>query len=125
MEYADGISDNSIASWGELDLSGINTDLGTFGDDFDIDLLGLKDLVSAESINRATNTLDTEWVDMPEFKQEDKTAYRTIHIHFANDEGVRQFAAKIEKPITQKTKYLWYPDIVIEKMMDKRYSGES
>lgn len=42
MEYAFVQSDNSIASWAELDLSGINSDLGDMGPDFDLDLLGLK-----------------------------------------------------------------------------------
>lgn len=43
QEYADLQADNAIALWAELDLSGINTDLGDLGPDFDIDLLGLKD----------------------------------------------------------------------------------
>lgn len=45
QEYADLQSDNAIASWAELDLSGINADIGDLGPDFDIDLLGLKDFV--------------------------------------------------------------------------------
>lgn len=43
QEYADVQADNAIASWAELDLSGINSDIGELGPDFDIDLLGLKD----------------------------------------------------------------------------------
>lgn len=52
QEYADLIADNSIASWAELDLSGINADLGDLGPDFDLDLLGLRDfnLEPAEKI---------------------------------------------------------------------------
>lgn len=42
QEYADVISDNSIASWAELDLAGINEDLSDLGPDFDIELLGIK-----------------------------------------------------------------------------------
>lgn len=42
QEYAFLQSDNAIASWSELDLSGINTDIGDLGPDFDIDLLGIK-----------------------------------------------------------------------------------
>ena len=42
QEYAASIADNSVASWSELDLSGINLDLGDLGPDFDIDLLGIK-----------------------------------------------------------------------------------
>lgn len=43
-EYAFLISDNAIAAWAELDLSEIKTDLGDLGPEFDLDLLGLKDL---------------------------------------------------------------------------------
>jgi 16S rRNA G966 N2-methylase RsmD len=45
QEYADVQSDNAIASWAELDLSGINADIGDLGPDFDLDLLGIKDFV--------------------------------------------------------------------------------
>lgn len=45
QEYADVQADNAIASWAELDLSGINADLGDLGPDFDIDMLGIKDFV--------------------------------------------------------------------------------
>lgn len=43
QEYADLVSDNSIAIWAEIDLAGINFDLQDLGPDFDIDLLGLKE----------------------------------------------------------------------------------
>lgn len=43
QEYAFVQSDNAIASWAELDFSGINLDLQNLGPDFDLDLLGLKD----------------------------------------------------------------------------------
>lgn len=41
QEFTDSISDNAIASWSELDLSGINMDVGDLGP-FDIDLLGIE-----------------------------------------------------------------------------------
>jgi glycosidase len=41
QEYADLVADNAIASWAELDLSGINIDIVDFGPDFNIDLLGI------------------------------------------------------------------------------------
>lgn len=43
QEYAAQVSDNAIASWAELDLSGINFDLPNLGPDFDINMLGIKD----------------------------------------------------------------------------------
>lgn len=42
QEYAFVQGDNAIASWAELDLYGINEDVGDLGPDFDIELLGLK-----------------------------------------------------------------------------------
>lgn len=43
QEYADLVADNGIAGWAELDLAGIGDDVGDFGPDFEIDLLGLED----------------------------------------------------------------------------------
>lgn len=43
QEYADVQADNAIASWAELDLSGINFDMPDLGPEFDIDMLGIKD----------------------------------------------------------------------------------
>lgn len=43
MEYQDLTADNAIASWAELDLSGVHADLGDLGPDMNIDLLGIRD----------------------------------------------------------------------------------
>jgi ParB-like nuclease family protein len=45
QEYAAMVSDNAIAEWSLLDLSGINSDLPDLGPDFDINMLGLKNFV--------------------------------------------------------------------------------
>lgn len=42
QEYAFAVSDNAIASWAELDLSGINADVGDLGPDFNLELLGIE-----------------------------------------------------------------------------------
>lgn len=51
-EYAFLQADNAIATWAELDLSAINTDIADLGPDFDLDMLGIKnftlDLEEAE-----------------------------------------------------------------------------
>ena len=62
---------------------------------------------------------------MPEFEQEDKTAYQSIHIHFADQEAVDEFAVLIGQKITRRTRSTWYPQIVIERYADKSYSDES
>lgn len=43
QEYAAQVSDNAIASWAELDLAGINSDIPDLGPDFDINMLGIED----------------------------------------------------------------------------------
>lgn len=60
QKYAHMVSDNSIASWAELDLGGINMDLPELGPDFDMDLLGLKDF-----------KLDPSEVGFPELSGQD------------------------------------------------------
>jgi predicted RNA binding protein with dsRBD fold (UPF0201 family) len=66
-----------------------------------------------------------EWEGMPEFDQEDKTAFQSIHLHFKNQEDIDKFAELIGQKITPKTRSIWYPEIEIERYADKRYSDES
>lgn len=43
QEYADGVADNAIDKWAELDFAGINEDMADLGPDLDIEMLGIKD----------------------------------------------------------------------------------
>jgi len=62
QEYADIVADNAIASWAELDLSGINNDLGDLGPDFDVDNLGIFDfrVDVAEKETKKPEDIDAE-----------------------------------------------------------------
>lgn len=63
QETADLISDNSIAAWSELDLSGINSELASFDPQFNLDLLGIKNFVldlSAENPLAEKSATDAE-----------------------------------------------------------------
>ena len=70
QEIADVHSDNAIASWAELDLANINTQVTDLGPDFDIDLLGIKDFTL--DVSEKTNGL-TDEDDVPEPPKEAKT----------------------------------------------------
>lgn len=74
QEYAFLQSDNAIALWAELDLSGINTDIGDLGPDFDIDLLGLKDF----KIEVADKYEDKDPDEVPEVKKDPGTVLGDI-----------------------------------------------
>jgi len=75
MEYADVQADNAIASWAELDFSGINADIGDLGPDFDLDNLGIKNFM-----------LDLSEIPLDEKNNnsEDQKKYR-IEVQFPND----------------------------------------
>ena len=62
QEYAAMVSENSVALWAELDLSGINADIGDLGPDFDLELLGIKNF----EIDVADKEGLTDPDDMPE-----------------------------------------------------------
>ena len=64
-EYAFIQSDNAIALWAELDLSGINMDIGDLGPDFNIDMLGIKDFEIDVSEKETKNT--SKELDQSEF----------------------------------------------------------
>jgi len=53
--------------------------------------------------------VDPTWKGMPSFDHEDTTAYRTIRVHFANQEDLDAFAKLIGQTVTEETKYLWFP----------------
>jgi DNA modification methylase len=63
QEYTYLTSDNAIASWAELDLSLVNTEMLDLGPDFDIDMLGIKDFV-IEPIEKFEAQSDED--DVPE-----------------------------------------------------------
>jgi len=63
QEIADLTADNAIALWADLDMSGLNFDLGELGPAFDIELFGLKDF----TIDVAEKMKDDAGIN-PEFK---------------------------------------------------------
>lgn len=67
QEYAFIQSDNAVALWADLDLSGINSDLPDLGPDFNIDMLGIKNF-----------TLDMNEKEFdPDFEDDDEKKVKT------------------------------------------------
>ena len=69
--------------------------------------------------------VDAEWQGMPEFEQEDADAFRTIHIHFLNQNAVNEFASLIGQPFTEKTKSVWHPKMERENLRQFQIIDES
>jgi len=55
------------------------------------------------------NDPNAEWKGMPEFEQEDKPPYKSIIVHFQNENDFTKFSTLMEQTVTIKTRYLWYP----------------
>jgi len=62
-----------------------------------------------------------EWQGMPEFIQEDQESFKSIIVHFENQEDMDNFAKLAEQRITLKTQSIWYPKANIARVMNKIY----
>lgn len=121
QEYAFIQSDNAIAEWATLDLSGINLDLSDLGPDLDIDMLGLKNF-RLDPFEK--NNPHDEWKGMPEFEHEDQTSKHRVIVHFATTEHLRKFAGLIGQSLTESTRSIWFPPAEIGRIADKEYVSD-
>lgn len=79
-EYAFIQADNAIALWAELDLSGINSDIGDLGPDFDINMLGIQDFTIdvAEKDDKKDQDLDLDFRYKIEIDCENEENQKTL-----------------------------------------------
>ena len=108
QEYAFVQSDNAIALWADLDLSGINADLEFLGPDFNIDMLGINNFTldmseKIDMINKGDE--NSEWVNMPEFEQGEK--YIRLILQFNTEQERKEFAEKHNITIDRKMNNQW------------------
>ena len=75
QDYAFMVSDNAIARQAELDLSGINADIGKLGPDFEIKPLGIKDF-KIDIFDEPEGDPD----EVPEVKEESKVVQGEVYI---------------------------------------------
>lgn len=115
--------DNRAAELAEWDASV----LAELAEELDLDKLFFPHELANLLEQAGTEILDANelWKGMPEFEQEDQTAYQSIHVHFKTKQDVEDFARLVNQTITDKTRFLWFPYIEIERYADKSYSDES
>ena len=61
------------------------------------------------------------WVGMPDYVQENKQAFRTVHIKFRKHEHYVEFSKRIGQHMTDKTKSIWHPELKVTKNMLLRW----
>jgi hypothetical protein len=59
---------------------------------------------------------DEMWRGMPEFEQKDLQPVKSIVVHFAEMNDIEKFSELIGQPITEKTKFIWYPEMERENL---------
>jgi hypothetical protein len=105
-------------------------DMGLGADDLDALIKQAGDAVlagapqSAPTNGTPAGDAATEWEGMPEYASEDKTAHRSIIVHFANDEDVLAFAQLIRADIAEKTKFTWYPPVARRDLASLSYVAD-
>jgi ParB-like nuclease domain len=90
----------------------------------DLSLSGFADFELQPLFKLGVTDPDGEWQGMPEFDQKDKTAFRSIVVHFSDQAGVDAFAQLIEQTVTEKTKFVWFPPVAEERYVDKSYGAD-
>lgn len=127
-EWADLIADNRIAELSRMDHSGLK-DLLTEIDSgaFDMDLTGF-DMGSLEDLMTRgmppANDPDEEWEGMPDFDQQDKTPFRSLIVHFVDEEGVADFKKVVGQDFSDLAKFIYHPEAEIDHVADKRWVGD-
>jgi hypothetical protein len=65
-----------------------------------------------------------EWQGMPEYVQDNAEAYRSLIVHFRTQEDLDSFLRLTGNTITEKSRWIWYPEMKAEVFADKRYVAE-
>jgi len=108
------IADNKLAINAEWDEELLKVEIKQLElEKFDISTMGfeldeLTDLFLDKDFGE-TDAFD-EWQDMPEYDNENLDYFRTIKIHFDNQEDVNLFAEKTGLPLTEATRFIRFPE---------------
>ncbi len=92
----------------------------------------LDDLFYDNELNRILGKVDDgvndpldEWKGMPECDNEDVGAWRTLKVHFKSEEDLETFCQLVGQKVTDKTKYIWFPEDDLSQYADKAFKDES
>jgi hypothetical protein len=121
------IADNRLAQSSNWDETLLMSEMKALTElDFDVGYLGFNDaeLARLTEATAALTDATSEWRSMPQFAVENKLAYKSMWLHFRNDEDIQTFARLVGQTILSTTRFLWFPPEEIQHD-DKRYISES
>jgi hypothetical protein len=122
-EKAANIALNKLS--GEFDMVMFKDLIGEIDTgDIDLDITGFSqsELEQIMLYFKEPTDVNAEWDGMPEFSQEDKTAFRRLIVNFNNQEDFDKFCKAIGQKLTDATKSIYYPKLANEPCMDKVYA---
>lgn len=117
------IADNKIAmnsTWDENLLWEQIRQLNDKGFNLDVLAFDEMEILPMTDSNTVLDPL-AEWEDMPEYSQEDLMAFKTVYVHFRNEQDFIDFQNFINQQMTDKTKSIWYPKQENMDTESKRY----
>ena len=103
-------------------------DLDALANEFEVkDLLDWGFKIYELGLEGGDIDVDAEWLGMPEYGDltDGYNTYRTIFVHFDNQQDVDEFVKLMDQKITEKTKYIWFPWKKRRDLASMEYQSES
>lgn len=94
-------------------------------DGFNLDLLAFEKMEILPMLD--PNVVDdplAEWKDMPSFDQENLMPERTVFVHFASQKDCEDFFKLLGRNLTEKTKFIWFPEQEEFTTRDRQYETD-
>ncbi len=112
----------NLTGFSEVEIAALLDGIDTFVEELAIELratqpdsTGVEDLaigLDETQPETAQPQAQNAWQGMPEFNQPDGGPFRTIKVHCKDQAAVNAFAKLIGQKLTDKTKWVWYPEVV-------------
>ena len=122
------LADNRIGENAGWDDGLLNIELKALQiDDVALDALGFTDadLTRLLTLEDEPTDPENEWRGMPEFEQETAMGFRTIMVHFVDQEALDKFAEQVGREIPPKATFMWFPKQVPVSTVDREWMSES
>jgi hypothetical protein len=118
------VADNQLGLLSMWDVPNLKGELGELDAvNFDLQMLGFGAAeLKAWTMPELVDPL-AEWRDMPEFIQASAQAFRTIVVHFKDENAVQAFAALVQQAIGPKTRFIWFPPEKNASQKDQAYES--
>lgn len=103
------IADNRTSELAEWDEKLRDVLESLKADDYSLDEIGFDENELGALLGDKVEDHESEWKEMPEFKQDEKPPHREIVVRFSNEDDFVKFAKLIEQNLTEKTLSIWFP----------------